>query len=217
MDGVSLLKNILLSSWALDSVHPTFAFISTPPPIAVADSPVPTSLRCGAKLRRIEFTPRIPCRWCQPLRRGVVDAPQCSSSAVASSDAAREDDPWQSVERAASGESGEKASYRSSSPANSEYQGLVSSGVSTRLAGVDSRDGRDAFVFEAKPLPQGRSLRRLEPTDIDGVVALAFEEYYDGGADVAQATALQMWGDTLRQGTEKGRFDQGDVDELTDW
>lgn len=146
-----------------------------------------------------------------------MDAPQCSSSTVASSDAAREDDPWQSVERAASGESGERASYRSCSPANSEYQGPVSPGRSTRLEGVDSGDGRDAFVFEAKPLPQGRSLRRLKPTDIDGVVALAFEEYYDGGADVAQATASETWGDTLRQGTLKGGFDQSDVDELTDW
>lgn len=148
----------------------------------------------------------------------MLDTPQqCLSSSAASSDAAREDEPWQSVECAASGESGERAYYRSRSQGNSEYRGLVSPGASARVVGVDSGGGSDAFVFEPNPLPQGRSLRRLKPADIDGVVALAFEEYYDGAADIAQATALEVWGDTWEQGTLNGSFDQSDVDQLTDW
>lgn len=93
-----------------------------------------------------------------------------------------------------------------------------------------ARKSASAFSFGPRALSGNRKLRRLRREDIDGVVALAFEEYYEGAAELLQATSATAslegggggggggsWGATWQSAVSKGGFDQIDVDRLVDW
>lgn len=86
--------------------------------------------------------------------------------------------------------------------------------------GLDAREEGDAFTFPPKPLPEGRVVRPMREGDIDSVVDLAFEEFYEGPAEVEDTASLEgwrVWEETWRRATLIGHFEEADVEKLTDW
>lgn len=84
--------------------------------------------------------------------------------------------------------------------------------------------GEVALVFDPSQLAPGRTLRIMQPGDIDSVVALAFEEYYTS-PDLLQAMTLEnggggsrgILGATWEWASTNGLFNQADADRLVDW
>eukprot|EP00752_Nemacystus_decipiens_P004923 g4480.t2 len=124
----------------------------------------------------------------------AVEPQRCSSSAAASSDSAREEESWPA-------ELNVEPLFR---PYPNQQQ---------RTATWDR-----ARTF-AKPLPTGTILRGMQDGDVDGVVSLAFTEYYEGptefSAGVTEGLGVlkSMWERAL----ENGKFQEEDVEKLTDW
>eukprot|EP00904_Undaria_pinnatifida_P009254 jgi/Undpi1/5459/HiC_scaffold_2.g00738.m1 len=57
----------------------------------------------------------------------------------------------------------------------------------------------------------------MQETDIDSVVGLAFEEFYEGPTIVEGVSGLDIWQATWRRARLNGSFQDSDVEELTDW
>lgn len=65
----------------------------------------------------------------------------------------------------------------------------------------------------------------MQVEDVDGVVALAFEEYCENSADFLKAIAVEdgcggaegVLGATWEWANDKGFLDQADADRLVDW
>lgn len=218
MDGFSLLRLLTLSSMAPHS----FAFV--PPMHSLSDirylpvlRPTSTTLdelrKPAAPGRRREHQHHQPQR--PSWNRVLNTPPECSSSAAASSQDASspDEDPWLS-ELARAAES-------SSTP----YFGPNANVERMRLSDIDGDiDGgdREASPFAPKPLREGRVVRPMRESDVDGVVVLAFAEFYEGpidmatGAEAASLGGWRVWEETWRRARLNGGFDQADVDRLTD-
>lgn len=144
MDWV--VKIPMLALMTLGSVHPISAF--APPPIAHSHDIRRRAF--GVFVQQDQLCTPLSV---QPPSRAECGLQQCTSSATASSDAAREEDPWP-VEL-------------STEPFSTSYPDQQRTATSSAASGE-----REAFMFTAKPLPEGTTLRRMEQSDVDGVVGL---------------------------------------------
>lgn len=142
-----LVKTLMLVSMALGSVRPIPAFV--PPPVAHV-----RRRSLGVFLLQEQLCMPLSV---QPSRsRAGCGLLRCTSSATASSDAAREDEPWP-VELSTE-------SFLTSYP----NQQLTATSSAVQVRGEE----KEAFMFTAKPLPAGTILRGMQKSDVDGVVGL---------------------------------------------
>ncbi|CAM9906024.1 unnamed protein product [Pylaiella littoralis] len=191
MYSVELLgKTFMLALAALGNIRPISAFV--PPPAAHERSRGISPLQ----EQQQQCTPLS----FQPSSRAECGLLQCTSSAAASSDPARDEEPWP-VELSTE-------SYLTSYP--NQRRTALSSAASSE---------RKAFVFTAKPLPEGATLRGMEQSDVDGVVGLAFEEYYEGPTEFSSGVheGFGVLKSTWRRAVQRGVVEEADVEQLTDW
>lgn len=140
-------------------------------------------------------------RTCRSSKRGVVsvgDAPQVHDTSItgASSDASSDEDPW--------------------------LADLVSAASSEQdCSSFLSKSGRASSILP-QALSEGRSLRPMRESDLAEVVGLALSEFYEGGTDLentasTKSQTLEMFGEAWQRASLNGRFDQTDMERLTDW
>ncbi|CAB1099868.1 unnamed protein product [Ectocarpus sp. CCAP 1310/34] len=209
-----LLKALTLSVVVLGSVRPSSAFFLPPsggdlrrsPPAAVARRQHDQQ-QCVLRRHRRQRSSQ------QGLQqsRSVRSRPHFSSSA-APADAARDEEPWKDDLEAAAEAPFFPPPYYGSQQQQQQYP---TSSAAGRVVG----QSRDAFTFAPKPLREGRVLRAMKRADVDGVVNLAFEEYYNGPMDFSAglrggfAVLESAWRSALRN----GKFQEADKERLTDW
>ena len=239
MDGIGLLQTMTLSSMVLEAMPSTSTFatalyVGTPSPqhvLGVVDSRLHRiSASCAFKQpSKVLSRRKRPASWGR-----TQDTPCCSLPAAASPDAAREEDPWMGDSIAAV--SGDIAEGENSAPffshsmisaaataaaAAAATTTATAAAATTTAAGdgeVDSKGGNEEmFTFAPSPLPEGTTLRAMQETDIDSVVGLAFEEFYEGPTIVEGVSGLDIWQATWRRARLNGSFQDSDVEELTDW
>lgn len=165
-DMGELLKTLTLTSMALGSGRPSFAFVP-PPPLRdlqwTRSQAVPLAKEEeGRRWSGLPFLPRYRRPQQQaPRQQSRAAPPRWSSSSAASSDAAREEEPWP-------GELGSEAPFF---PPFVNQQRAAAGPTAASLRQGEERE-REAFTFAPKPLPEGRVLRRMKEADIDGVLDL---------------------------------------------
>lgn len=190
---------------------------------------------CDSKLRRISTCSLTRCK--PTLRRTQrapqereLGAPQCFPSTTTSSESSREDQ-CRLRELGIAADSDEAPLFRpydtkagtGSTGGEATAESLLEE-EQARLA--DARDPSAVSTSALKPLLEGRVLRKMNKADINDVVCLAFEEYYDCPAEFGLNTRTgvdnldglfslleAMW----RNAILNQRFEEADVQKLTDW
>ena len=239
MEGIGLLKTLTLSSMVLEAMPTTPAFATA---LYLGNVNVcPSHVLGDSRLRRIPsscaaFKPskalsrrRRPASWGHSQ-----DPPRCLLPAAASADAGREEDPWMNDIPGGVADAGEAPFFSPSmmtaaaaATSTAAAAGAAAAAAAAAAAGgggsagggggVDSTSDREAFTFAPKPLPEGTTLRPMQETDIDSVVGLAFQEFYEGPVNVDDVRGVDIWGETWRRAKLYGSFQEDDIEELNDW
>lgn len=198
---MSLLQSSPLSSlsWGLQLHAPAYVH---PPRINIGLkhgmllpvlSEIPGATRSGdfAQIWRIGRSPK---------RRvvSVGDAPQVhdTSTTEASSDASSDTDAW-------------LADLTNAASSEQDCSAFL------------SKSSRASSIF-SQALSEGRNVRPMRESDLDDVVGLALSEFYEGGTDLENTEniknqTLEMFGEAWQRASLNGRFDQTDMERLTDW
>ena len=231
MDGIGFLKTLTLSSMVLEVMPTTPAFATAL--YAGNANACPSHVLGDSRLRRIPtscaaFKPsKTLSRRRRPASWGRTQGPpRCSLPSTASADAGREEDTWIDNISGGAADTGDAPFFAPSmiTAAAATATAAAAATATTGGAGgagggdgIDSRGDREAFTFASKPLPEGTTLRPMLETDIDSVVGLAFEEFYEGPVKVENVRGVKIWEETWRRAKLNGSFQGDDVEELTDW
>lgn len=239
MTCTSLLTTLTLSSLAFESVVPlTSAFVPPSPAASVIQLVrFPSQSLCELKLRRTSDRAAVdaavdaattfhhfrgaPRLQHQNIRNQALNTLHCSpSSAAASSDSPIDDDPWLS-DLVSSAESINLGAAKSTRYLDDKKR-VPNENVPAQQVEVDQNSQTSASILAAKPLGEGRTLRRMQECDIDGVVGLACEEFYEGPIDVTgqMLGTMDLWstcGRMWRELSSSDEVDQTKVEELSEW